>query len=111
VKAHTKGGAGLTISEQVGIYTPLTWGHYERPKLRTQTYPRAHTDTHVTTSEGATEKTSMQKKNGDGHSIRWGRRRPDTSTNRQNKIQNRNVIRNPEHGEGTHKRRGRIDHL
>jgi len=37
-------------------------GHYERPKLRTQTYPRAHTDTHVTTSEGETEKDFYTKR-------------------------------------------------
>ena len=56
-------------------------GHYERPKLRHKTYPRAHTDTdHQKPGNEQPKKTSIQK-NGDRHIIRLGRRKPVTKYN------------------------------
>jgi len=54
-----------------GKYNYGEW-HYEKPKLRTQTHPSAHTDTYQNPRRATCNPnvTSMQK-NGDRHNIRW----------------------------------------
>ena len=54
--------------------------------------------------------TSIQK-SGDRHNIGWGRRRPVKTLIGMQKSHIIKMIRNPEHSEGTHKRKGRIDHV
>ena len=56
------------------------------------------------------EESSIQK-SGDRHNIGWGRRRPVKTLIGMQKSHIIKMIRNPEHSEGTHKRKGRIDHV
>ena len=85
--------------------------HYEKPKLSTQNISTcAHRYRWNNQNSCNRDETSIQK-SGDRHNIGWGRRRPVKTLIGMQKSHIIKMIRNPEHSEGTHKRKGRIDHV